>query len=159
MSMFASVLAPVTRLVVEALCLSDGWDSDQAAIATLRAQRAGVRGVDKTTITRWREGERSISLEQLRVLVGGNVARAQAVLRALAPELGGEIVFVGAGRVGSAAEEALDVDEAAGLFSRAIQRDMADGRLDHAEEHHARLDRLELELAQARKALPPRASR
>lgn len=150
MSTLTQVLAPVTRLVVEALTLSDGWDSDQAGIATARAQRAGVRGVDKTSITRWREGERSISLEQL---------RAQAVLRALAPELGGEIVFVGAGRVGSAAEEALDVDEAAGLFSRAIQRDIADGRLDHVEEHHARIDRLERELSEARKALPPRASR
>lgn len=152
-------VAPVTRTVVEAIALSDGWDADQAAIATARAHRAGVRGVDKTSITRWREGERAVSLEQLRVLVGGDPARAQAALRALAAEMGVEVVFQSAGRVGSAAEEALDVDEAAGEFCRRIQRDMADGRLDHLEEHHAALDRLELQVAEARKALPPRKAR
>ena len=154
---------PVAGLVVEALTLSDGWDSDQATIATARAKRADVSGVEKSAITRWRKGERPINLEQLRVLVGctgpGHLARAQAVLRALAAELGVEVSFVAAGRVGTAAEEALDVDEAAGVFARAVHRDMADGRLDHVEEHHARLDALELQIAEARKALPPRTAR
>lgn len=159
----SEILAPVTRLIVEALTLSDGWDADQASIATERATRAGVRGVDKTSISRWTRGERAITLEQLRVLVGrsgpGHLARAQAVLRALAAELGVEVSFVAAGRVGTAAEEALDVDEAAGVFARAVHRDMADGRLDHVEDHHARLDALELQIAEARKALPARAAR
>lgn len=120
--------------------------------------------MDKTLISRWAKGERAVSLEQLRVLVGlsgpGHIARAQAVLRALAAELGAEIAFTSVGpRVGTAASEALDVDEAVGALCRAIHRDAADGRIDDGEAHHAALDRVEREIAELRAALPRRAAR
>ena len=154
--------APVTRAVLGAIMDSPGWDRDQADLAALRARRAGIRGIDPSTLTRFSQGERPCDLEKLRVIVGRDPHRARAALQTLADEFGVGVAFVEApAQAGSVLKETLDVNRASGELVNTTLSALEDGSFTPGEaaEALAKLDELSVQIAELRAAVAAKASR
>lgn len=100
------------------------------------AELAGWVGVERSLVSRWRDGTREMGLLDLLGLIRG-AGDAQAVLQPLA-DAGDCDVVPREGRAVDLEDGSLDLSEQASHLARQVHQAMADGTITHAEREDLR---------------------